>query len=213
MNTPTPHSTAPKPHGSFALARILLALTVAWNIVEFVVALWAGDRADSLALIGFGLDSGIETFAAVFALLTFGSLSDPDLDDEAAESRDRRLHQVVGGTFLALSLWIGIQAAIKLLGGEPAQPSGIGLILAIISLVVMPFLGFAKYRNAERLGASGLMAEAKETIACAYLSFTLLAGLAAHMWLNLNWIDSLTALFLIPWLVKEGLEGLRGDDD
>lgn len=192
------------------IAKNLLWLTLAWNVVEFLVAIAAGDAADSIALIGFGLDSAIESFAAAYALWAFRTI---ELNEEQWEEKERKVHRIVGATFILLAVYIVVEAAIDFFGDFGARTSVVGIVLASLSLAVMPLLGKAKLRNARRLGSRALAAEAKETIACAWLSATLLIGLAANALWGWQWLDAATALALVPWLVREGIEGLAGEEE
>lgn len=195
------------PSGSRRLAVLLLWFTAAWNVIEGIVAVTSGLAASSVALVGFGLDSFIEVSAALILLWRLGL---PD-HDERAESRERAAHRVVGITFMALVAYIVAQAAYAFAAGEQPEASGVGLVLAIVSLVVMPGLGLAKRRNARRLRSRALLAESTETLVCSYLSATLFIGLAANAALGWWWADVAAALAMTPWIMKEGLEGLRGE--
>jgi len=125
---------------------------------------------------------------------------------------DRRVRRVVGGTFIALSVYVAIQASWSLwMRSEPAE-SLLGIALAIASVVVMPAVSFAKIRAARHLRSRALLAEAKETLACSYLSLTLLVGLVLNGALGWWWADPVAALLMLPWLIREGVEGLHGGD-
>jgi divalent metal cation (Fe/Co/Zn/Cd) transporter len=189
------------------LAVRLLWLTVAWNIAEGFVAVGSGAAAGSVALVGFGLDSFIEVTAALVLLWRLGL---PDHDDRV-EAREVAARRVVGMTFLALAAYITLQATYTVAAGGTPEASGVGLGLAIASLIVMPVLGLAKLRNAQRLGSRALVSESAETLVCTYLSVTLLIGLTANWALDWWWADVAAALAMMPWIVREGLEGLRGD--
>lgn len=194
------------------IALWLLVATLAYNAVEAGVGLWAGARAESISLLGFGLDSIIE-LAASLALIWRLSREWGGADPEAIERIEGRVHRLVGGTFIALALYVTADAGWTLYAQEHPAPSGIGLALAAVSLVVMPALAWAKLRAAAHVGSGALRAEAKESIACAYLSAVLLLGLAANAALGWWWMDPAAALLMVPWLVKEGHEALAGEDD
>lgn len=193
--------------GSASLAVWLLWLTVAWNTIEGIIAVTSGVLAGSVALVGFGLDSCIEV-AAAGVLLWRMRLEE---HDERAEARERRAHQVVGVTFLILAGFIVAQAAYTLSGASEPEASTVGLTLALVSLMVMPVIGLLKRWNALRLGSGALVAESMETIVCSYLSLTLFLGLGANALFGWWWADIAAALAMVPWIVKEGLEGLRGE--
>ena len=121
------------------------------------------------------------------------------------------MHRFVGGTFLALALYVLIQAGWTLWHQDAVSESRIGIILAVASLIVMPLVSWGKLHAANAIGSAALRAEAKETLACSYLSFTLLLGLLANAVVGWWWADPLAALLMMPWLVKEGIEGVRGE--
>lgn len=193
----------------------LVVATLAYNLVEAAIALTSGAAADSIALVGFGLDSGIECAAS--AVLLWRLAGDSRFPDEAARARaERRVHRFVGGTFLALAAYVTVQAALALWREDAPDASAVGIALAVASLAVMPAVALGKLRAAREIGSGALRAEAKETLACSYLSFALLLGLVANAAAGWWWADPLAAAAMVPWLVKEGREGLRGeacDDD
>ena len=186
----------------------LEALTVSWNVIEAVVAIGAGWLAGSVALVGFGLDSTIETIAAA-ALYHRLRAEMKGADEEETEAHEKRALRIVGVTFLVLALYILYEAGSMLWFREPPRPSRIGIALAALSLVVMPFLAWAKYRAGEALKSRALIADAKETIACSYLSLTLLVGLGANALWGWWWADPVAALAMLPWVVREGFEALE----
>ena len=192
------------------IALWLVGATLAYNIIEAVVALWSGAEADSIALLGFGFDSVIECAAA---LVLFWRLwvEAQGASRERVETMERRVHRFVGITFMALALYVTVQAAWTLISRDPPGESTIGIILACASLVIMPLVSWWKLKAAKRIGSGALSAEAKETLACSYLSFTLLLGLLANSLAGWWWADPIAALLMVPWLIKEGLEGIRGE--
>jgi divalent metal cation (Fe/Co/Zn/Cd) transporter len=184
---------------------------MAYNVVEGVVALWAGIKAQSIALVGFGLDSYIECAAAA-ALLWRLTLEARGADSETVERSEQRVHRFIGATFIALAIYVLGQAGWTLLTREAPSESLVGIILAVASLVIMPVVSWGKLHAAKVINSAALRAEAKETLACSHLSFTLLLGLVANATAGWWWADPLATLFMVPWLVKEGMEGLRGAD-
>jgi len=191
-------------------AVLLVSGTLAYNVIEAGVAIWAGIEANSIALFGFGLDSAIEVAAAAALLwrLSVGLVSD---DRARVERAERRVHRFIGLTFLALAVYVVTEAVITLTSQSHPETSRVGIALAAVSLVVMPLIAWAKLRVAGKLQSEALRAEAKETLACAYLSLTLLLGLALNAALGWWWADPLAALLMVPWLLKEGVEGVRGE--
>lgn len=195
-------------------ARVALWLvggTMAYNLIEAVIALYGGSVANSIALFGFGLDSVIEAVAAAVVMWRL-RLEARGADAEAIERADRRVHLVVGGTFLVLALYVLIQSFWTLWTAVPPRESTLGILLAAASLVIMPAVSMGKLRAARELGSAALRAEAMETLACSYLSLTLLLGLGANAMMGWWWADPIAALCMVPWLVKEGREGLSGEE-
>jgi divalent metal cation (Fe/Co/Zn/Cd) transporter len=192
-------------------ALILVGATAAYNAVEAVIALWSGVVADSIALVGFGLDSIIE-LAAAAALLWRLAVEAGGADHERVERIEHRVHRFIGGTFIALAVYVVGQAGWTLWMKDAPEESLTGILLAVASLVIMPLVAWAKLRTADALGSKALRAEAKETLACSYLSFALLIGLVANATVGWWWMDPVAALVMVPWLIKEGREGIRGED-
>ncbi len=192
------------------LGLLLVAATMGYNLLEAVIAIYAGVAARSIALVGFGLDSVIE-LAAASLLLWRLRVEASGADRELVERTERRVHRFVGGTFIALAIYVAGQSGWTLWTRAAPAESLLGIVLAALSLVVMPLVALGKLRAARELGSGALRAEAKETLACAYLSFALLLGLGANALLGWWWADPVAALLMVPWLVKEGIEGLRGE--
>ena len=190
----------------------LVACTMVYNALEAVVALWAGVAAGSIALVGFGLDSVIELAAATVVLWRI-AIEVRGTDSQRVTRAEIRVRRFVGATFLALAAYVLIQSAWGLWAGDAPEESVVGLVLAAVSLLVMPLIAWGKLRAAEAIGSAALRAEAKETLACSYLSFCLLLGLAANAAFGCWWADPLAALLMVPWLIREGLEGFEQDDD
>ncbi len=209
-NEPANLATPLAKHGSIRRALWLVGGTMAYNVIEATVAVWSGIRAQSVALVSFGLDSVIECAAAT---MLFWRLvvewRGAGLD--AVNAAERKVHRFVGVTFLALALYVTVQAIWTLWRREPPGESFIGITLAAVSLIIMPLASWGKLRVAMRIGSAALRAEAKETLACSYLSLTLLVGLAANAAASWWWADPIAALLMVPWLVREGLEGIRGE--
>ncbi len=180
-------------------------LTIAWNTAEAVVALLAGTLAGSIALVGFGLDSIIETISGAALLWRLRQQGD---FEQVAESRALR---IVGLTFFALAAYVGSESASDLWFRRQPGESLVGMVLAGVSLVVMPLLGRAKRRLAVKLGSRALAADGMETLLCAYLSFALLLGLGLNAWLGWWWADPVAALVMVGFMLREGREAWRGD--
>ena len=189
-------------------ARLLLIVTILYNVVEGVIALWSGIAAGSIALVAFGADSYIEVAAASLVLWRLGIE-----DSEYAEVVEHRIVRFIGWTFLVLATAIVFRTVWALIERSSAEESLVGIGLAVVSVTFMPLVALLKLRVAAKGKLHSIAIEAKETIACSYLSLTLLVGLVANAALGWWWLDAITALLLVPWLLREGLEGIRGEDD
>jgi cation diffusion facilitator family transporter len=186
--------------------------TVAWNVVEGVIAVAAGALASSVALIAFGIDSFVETASGAVVGWRLRVETRGRRDAEAMERLERRAGRIAGALLLGLAGYIVIDAGRRLLGfGSEPHESLVGIVLTAISLIVMPALGWAKLRTARGLGSGALRADAYETIACSWLSLTTLLGLILNAALGWWWADPVAALAIIPLVVREGLEGWRGE--
>lgn len=181
---------------------LLLGLTVAWNAIEAAVAVGAGLAAGSIALVGFGLDSVIEVFAAIVALWHLNG---------AAEEREQRALRLVAISFFALAAYVTIASVRDLATGTKASESSVGIALAIVSLVVMPTLAIAKRRTGRRLGSATLVSESAGTMLCSYLSAAVLVGLVLNATLGWWWADPLSALVVAALALREGREAWNGD--
>jgi divalent metal cation (Fe/Co/Zn/Cd) transporter len=191
----------------------LAAGTVGWNIVEGVIAVSAGLLAASIALIGFGIDSFVETASGAVVGWRLWAEFNGRVDTARTEVLERRTGRIAGGLLLGLAAYIVVDAGRRLVGyGAEAQESRLGIVLTAISLVVMPLLGRAKLRTATALKSGALRADAYETLTCAWLSLTTLAGLTLNAILGWWWADPLAALTILPLVIREGLEGWRGVD-
>ncbi|HEY2379161.1 MAG TPA: cation transporter [Gemmatimonadaceae bacterium] len=180
--------------------------TLAYNSFEGIIALIAGALAGSIALTGFGLDSLIEVAASLTALWRLRS----DADPERRERAERLSLRVIGFLFLALSLYVGIDAARALYLREAPRESIAGIVIAALSVVVMPLLARAKRKLAVQLGSGALAAESQQTSLCAYLSAILLGGLILNAAIGWWWADPVAGLAMVPIIAREGVEGVRG---
>jgi len=182
-------------------------LTVGYNLVECLVSLFAGYLAGSIALVGFGLDSLVESLSGGIMIWRFRHA--PGLDAAAEERRERRAVRLVGWTFLALAAYVLYESGQKLYFQEPPAPSLLGIVIAAISLIVMPLLFSVKYRTGKSLGSLSLMADAKQTLACAWLSLALLIGLGLNYAYGVWQADPVIGLVIAVFLVREGYETLK----
>lgn len=183
--------------------RIIVSLTIAYNVVEAAVALIAGAAASSSALLGFGLDSVVEVASAAFVAWQF-SAPDP-------RERERITLRLIAGAFFALALVVTADAARALISGDAPGHSSVGIVLAALSLAIMPTVAWFERRTGRELGSATAVADARQLVICSYLSAALLVGLALNALLGWWWADPLAALVIAGFAVREGLEAWRGD--
>ncbi|MGA2956027.1 MAG: cation transporter [Thermodesulfobacteriota bacterium] len=184
--------------------RWLEFFTIGWNLLEAAVGIGAGLFAGSIALLGFGIDSLIETSSGAILLWRLQ-------EGAEGEKRERRALKLVGFSFLALAVYVAFEALKALLTRESPEKSIVGIALAALSLVVMPLLAIAKRRVAAKLSSRAMRADSRQTDICAYLSAILLAGLGLNVLFGWWWADPVAALGMLPIILKEGIEALRGD--
>jgi divalent metal cation (Fe/Co/Zn/Cd) transporter len=184
--------------------RRLEYLTLAWNAVEAVVAVGSGILAGSTALVGFGVDSLIESSSGAILLWRLW-------DSERGHGREELALRLVGASFLALAAWVAWDAVVSLLRVDGPEESRVGIALAAVSLVAMPLLARAKRRVARGLGSRALEADSRQTALCAYLSGILLVGLVLNAALGWWWADPLAGLAMVPIIGREGLVALQGE--
>jgi divalent metal cation (Fe/Co/Zn/Cd) transporter len=183
--------------------RWIVAATIAYNVIEAIIAIGAGSAASSAALIGFGLDSIVEVLSAAVIAWQFAA---PD-----PEKREKTALRVIAWSFFGLAAYVSVDAGVSLLGVREAEHSPIGIILAAVSLAVMPFLSLAERRAGRELGSASAIADSKQTLICSYLSAALLVGLLLNFLFGWAWADSVAALVIVVFAVREGLEAWRGD--
>ena len=188
------------------LGRALQHLTIAWNSAECLVALAAGFVAGSIALVGFGFDSAVEVTSSLAALWRLRN----DADEGGREAAERRTLRIIGLCFLLLAAYVLGDAAIVLVERRAPDHSRVGIVLAALSMIVMPLLVRSKRRIATRLGSGALEAEARQTQVCAYLSAVLLAGLGLNAGLGWWWSDPVAGLLMVPLIANEGWQALKG---
>jgi len=187
-------------------ALMLSYFTVAYNVIEGVLSILAGGLASSIALIGFGMDSFIESISGGIMIWRFRQTRLTEAEEKRVEARAVKL---VGWSFFVLAAYILFEAARKLITSEVPGPSLLGIIIAATSLVVMPLLFIAKQRTGRKLGSRSLLADAKQTLACTFMSLALLLGLLANRLFGFWQADPIVGLFIGAWLVREGIETLK----
>ncbi len=188
-------------------ALVLSYFTVGYNILEGTVSLAAGVLSGSIALVGFGLDSLVESLSG--GIMVWRFTRGQELSPAEEERRERRAVRLVGYTFFVLAAYVLYESVKKLYFREIPQPSLLGIIVAVASLIVMPALFFAKYRLGRAMGSQSLMADSKQTLACAWLSLALLIGLLLNYRLGLWQADPVIGLIIVIFLAREGYETLK----
>jgi divalent metal cation (Fe/Co/Zn/Cd) transporter len=187
-------------------SRRLTLATLLYNSLEALIAVGAGLTAGSIALVGFGIDSLIELAASMAGLWRLGADAEPGRRVRV----ERHSLQLIGASFLALAGYLVYEAGSALWSRQAAAESPVGIALAILSLGVMPWLARRKRRLARQLNSGALAAEATQTQLCAYLSAILLGGLGLNAVLGWWWADPVAALAMVPFIAREGVDGVRG---
>jgi divalent metal cation (Fe/Co/Zn/Cd) transporter len=177
-------------------------VTIAWMSVEAVVSLFAAWRARSPALLAFGGDSAIELFSAAVVLWRFRT--------PAHENAELRAARVAGALLFALAAFVAITSVASLFGFNEPKPTFLGIAILVAAAVVMPWLAKEKRRLSGATGSAALRADAAQSALCAYLSLIALAGLAINAIWHVKWADPLAALAVLPLIVWEGREAMRG---
>ncbi|MFF8608837.1 cation transporter [Streptomyces sp. NPDC015346] len=204
----TAMSLGPSPARRDALARrirLLVAATIVYNVIEAAVALTAGALASSTALIGFGLDSVIEVSSAAAVAWQFSAT-----DHAVRQAREKTTLRIIAVSFFALAAYVTLDAVRALTGAGEAGHSTPGIVIAALSLLVMPFLSAAQRKAGRALGSASAVADSRQTLLCTYLSAVLLAGLLAHSLLGWTWADPIAALAIAAIAVKEGRDAWQG---
>ncbi|MEP7047181.1 MAG: cation transporter [Ilumatobacteraceae bacterium] len=183
--------------------RHLVAATIAYNVIEAIVALSAGSIANSTALVGFGLDSIIEVSSAAVVAWQFSAVDH--------EARERKALRLIALSFFALATFVSVESARALVGSEHADHSTVGIVLATMSLLIMPCLSYAQRWTGRELGSASAVADSKQTLLCSYLSAVLLCGLLVNTLFGWSWADPVAGLVIAAIALKEGLEAWKGE--
>ncbi|MBQ0912105.1 cation transporter [Streptomyces sp. RM99] len=210
MTAETALSLGPSPARHDALARrirLLVAATLTYNVIEAAVALTAGTLASSTALIGFGLDSVIEVSSAAAVAWQFSAR-----EHAVREARERATLRIIAFSFFALAAYVTVDAVRSLTGTAEADRSVLGIVIAALSLAVMPFLSAAQRRAGRDLGSASAVADSRQTLLCTYLSAVVLVGLVLNATLGWSWADPIAALVIAAVAVREGRDAWRGKD-
>jgi len=183
--------------------RLIVTITIVYNVIEAIIALAAGSVASSAALIGFGLDSIVEVLSAAAVAWQFAA---PD-----PEKREKVALRIIALSFFGLAAYVVVDAGMSLIGMREVAHSPVGIALAAVSLAVMPFLSWFERRTGTELGSASAIADSKQTLICSYLSAALLVGLLLNSLFGWAWADSIAALAIAAFAIREGLEAWKGE--
>lgn len=183
-------------------ARLLAGASVAYNVIEAVIAVAAGVVAGSVALVGFGLDSVVEVSSGLIILWQFSH--------RLPESRERQALRLMAVSFFALAGYVGFESVRSLMVGADPDPAPVGIALAIASLIVMPLLSWAQRHTGRALGSNAVVADSTQTLLCTYMSAVLLAGLVLNATLGWSWADPLAGLVIAAVAAREGWSAWHG---
>jgi divalent metal cation (Fe/Co/Zn/Cd) transporter len=204
LSTGTPSLTEAERRRYGRRAQLLAAASVGYNVIEAVVALGAGLVAGSVALVGFGLDSIVEVSSGLIILWQFRH--------SIPEKRERQALRLMALAFFGLAAYVTVESVRSLVGGHVPEHSRVGIVLACLSLLIMPVLSVAQRRTGARLSSASVVADGTQTLLCTYLSAVLLAGLVLNATIGWWWADPIAGLVIAAVAVKEGREAWRGDN-
>ncbi len=200
---PTPALTAQERARLGRRAQLLAGASVSYNAIEAIVAITAGAGASSIALVGFGLDSLVEMSSGLIILWQFRH--------KMPEARERTALRAIAVSFFALAAYVAFESVRGLVTGEGGETSTVGIVIAALSLIIMPALSWAQRRTGRQLGSATVVADSKQTLLCTYLSAVLLVGLLLNATLGWWWADPAVGLVIAALAVREGREAWRGD--
>ncbi|MBN9210424.1 Cation efflux family protein [Microbacterium hydrothermale] len=203
MTTTTSRPTDDRRHTLQRRIKWIVTATIAYNLIEAVVAITAGTVASSAALIGFGLDSTIEVLSAAAVAWQF-TRRDP-------ERWEKGTLRVIAVAFFALAAYVTATSVLALVGQVDVQHSTVGIVLTALSVVIMPFLSLAERRAGRELGSATAVADSKQTLICTYLSAAVLVGLIVNSLFGWWWADAIAGLVIAAFAIREGIEAWRGD--
>lgn len=183
--------------------RFIVAFTIAYNFLEAIVSLWAGKDASSSALIGFGLDSTIEVTSALAVAWQFSR--------PAPQRYEKATLKIIALAFFTLATYVTVDSLLSLLHREPPESSTMGIIIALLSVIIMPTVSYVERRAGIELGSASAVADSKQTLVCAWLSVALLIGLVLNAAIGWWWADPIAALVIAVLAFREGKEAWEGD--
>jgi len=185
-------------------------ITVGYNIIEGVVSVIIGSIAGSIALVGFGIDSFLESLSGGIMIWRFRQHG--KISDEEEERVERKALRFVAYTFFILAAYVLYESVSKLVLQEIPDPSILGIIIATVSIITMPFLFYMKYRTGKALNSKSLIADSKETLACIFLSVALFVGLGLNYWLGFWQADPVVGIIVVIYLTREGYATLKDEE-
>jgi len=191
-------------------ALLLSYFTVGYNIVEFIISIIAGIIAGSIALIGFGSDSLVESLSGMIMIWRFRKHG--KISDEEEEKIEKKATILIGISFFIFGFYILYESFKKLYLSEKPEPSILGIFIAITSIIVMPTLFYIKNKTGKSIGSKSLIADSKQTLACLFMSISLLAGLGLNYYFGFWQADPIVGLLITAFLFMEGYETLFEDD-
>ncbi|GAB3610757.1 cation transporter [Humibacter ginsengiterrae] len=183
--------------------RLIVGVTIGYNLLEAIVAIAAGAVASSAALVAFGLDSTIEVLSAAAVAWQF-TRRDP-------ERWEKPVLRVIAIAFFALACYVTVTSVLALFARIEPQHSTIGIILTALSVVLMPVLSYAERRAGREVGSATAVADSRQTLICTYLSAAVLIGLLANVILGWWWLDAVAGLVIAGFAIREGIEAWKGD--
>lgn len=189
---------------------LLSYVTVGYNLIEGIISVILGSITGSLVLVGFGLDSFIESLSGSVMIWRLGKHG--NMTEEEEEAIEAKAATLVGITFFILAAYVGYESISKLISRETPEASLFGIIIAILSLVVMPGLAYLKNKTGKAIKSPSLVADSKQTIVCVLMSATLLVTLLINYFYNIWWIDPLAGLVFVIILTREGYMAIKYKD-
>jgi len=192
------------------LGLILSYITVGYNVIEGIVSVIVGSLTGSVALVGFGLDSFIESLSGSVMIWRLGKHG--KMTEEEEEAVEAKAATLVGITFFILAAYIGYEVVMKFISREAPEASLIGIIIAILSLIVMPTLTYMKYKTGKAINSPSLVADSKQTLVCVLMSITLLITVTVNYFFPLWWLDPVAGLVFVVILAREGYMAIKYKD-
>ncbi len=194
----------------YSKALKLSYFTVGYNIIECILSIIAGIIAGSTALLGFGSDSLVESLSATIMIWRFRKHGVLSIEEE--DEIEKKATFLVGITFFIFGIYVLLESIRKLIVADKPEPSLIGIMIAIASIIVMPILFYAKYKTGKSLDSKSLVADSKQTLACLFMSFSLLIGLGLNYEFGFWQADPIVGLIIVAFLFKEGYEIIFEDE-